>query len=187
MAMQGLRHEDIERIKDWTSDYSASQSACGRWILPPSRFVIQNDDHDQQHPGSSSRWMGDKGTVLIKDKDIGKHRYFETQLFDRKDADWKIKVVLSSYTFFENGANGFPDGKSDCAGFDSSKGQKCEKSVPYDKAFRKGSCGYTVEGFQGGKYTRVHRDLSIVNAMRKWIGGLPEVNAKDLGMESSCV
>ncbi|KAI9997159.1 hypothetical protein PInf_000595 [Phytophthora infestans] len=129
--------------------------------------------------------MGDSGSVLIKDKDVAKHRSFEVKLFTRTDADWQIKVVLSSYTWFTNGAGGFPDGYSDCSGFDSSQGQKCTASVPYEKAFRAGSCGYTVDGFAGGKYTRVHRDLSIVNAMRSWVG-LSSVKLSDLGITGSC-
>ena len=181
----GLSDADIAKLKIWSSDYPKEMPVCGSWILPASRFVIQNDDHDQQNPGSSSRDMADKGSVLIKDKDVNKHRGFEVQLFTRTDADWKIKVVLSSYTFFDNGAAGFPDGLSDCAGADPSQGQKCTASMPYEKAFRQGSCGYTVEGFAGGKYTRVHRDLSIVNAMRRWVG-LGAVSASDLGMSASC-
>jgi len=159
---------------------------CGSWILPASRFVIQNDDHDQQSPDSSSRDMGDKGSVLIKAKDVAAHRAFEVQLFSRTDADWQIKVVLSSYTFYDNGAAGFPDGYSDCtSGFDSSAGQSCTISMPYEKAFRAGSCGYTVESFAGGKYTRVHRDLSIVNAMRAWVG-LSATTYSALGITGSC-
>jgi|TARA_B110001450_G_C17559733_1_gene456221 alpha-amylase len=58
--------------------------------------------------------MGDKGSVLIKEKDVNKHRDFEKQLFSRTDGNWVIKTVLSSYSFMENGAQGFPDGSSDC-------------------------------------------------------------------------
>ena len=32
--------------------------------------------------------MGDKGSVLIKDKNVGLHRGFEEQLFSRTDGDW---------------------------------------------------------------------------------------------------
>ncbi|KAG7391302.1 hypothetical protein PHYPSEUDO_005251 [Phytophthora pseudosyringae] len=128
--------------------------------------------------------MVDAESVLIKDKDVAEHRSFEVKLFTRTDADWQIKVVLSSYTWFSNGAAGFPDGYSGCSGFDSFQGQTCTMSVPYEKAFRAGSCGYTVEGFAGGKYTRVHRDLSIVNAMRSWVG-LPSVTLSDLGIAGS--
>lgn len=111
--------------------------------------------------------MGDKGSMLIKDKDVAKHRGFKTQLFSRTDADWHVKVVLSSFTYFANGAAGFPDGLSDCKNsFDTSASQTCGRRMAYEKTFRVGSCGYTVEDFAGDKYTRVHRDLAIVNAMR---------------------
>ncbi|RLN91506.1 hypothetical protein BBJ28_00019917 [Nothophytophthora sp. Chile5] len=185
-AANGISATDIAKLKIWSSDYPKEFPICGSWILPSSRFVIQNDDHDQQNDGSSSRDMGDSGSVLIKDKDVAKHRSFEVSLFSRTDADWQIKVVLSSYTFFSNGAAGFPDGYSDCSsGFDSSQGQSCTISMPYEKAFVAGSCGYTVESFAGGKYTRVHRDLSIVNAMRSWVG-LSSVSLADIGITKSC-
>jgi alpha-amylase len=187
-AAAGLSATDISKLKIWSSDYPKEMPVCGRWILPASRFVIQNDDHDQQQQGSTSRDMGDKGSVLVKNRDVGAHRNFELQLFTRRDADWKIKVVLSSFTLFpDNTPAGFPDGYSDCAkGFDPSAGQKCTLSVPYEKAFRAGSCGYTVEGFASvGKYTRVHRDLQIVNAMRSWTGQ-GSVSASQVGITGSC-
>lgn len=181
----GVAAADLDKLKLWSWDYPMRFPLCGTWVLPPSRFVIQNDDHDQQPADSVTRPMGDKGSVLVRDKDVGAHRAFETLLFTRRDADWKLRVVLSSYTFFPNGASGFPDGLSDCASFDTSLGNTCVKGVPYEKAFRAGSCGYTVDGFAGGKYTRVHRDLSIVNAMREWVG-LSAVTAADVGISGSC-
>jgi alpha-amylase len=184
-AENNISTTDIAKLKIWSSDYPNNFPACGSWILPASRFVIQNDDHDQQSADSTTRDMGDDGSVLIKDKDVEKHRGFEVKLFSRTDAAWQIKVVLSSYTWFEDGAAGFPDGYSDCSDFDASEGQTCTVSMPYEKAFRNGSCGYTVEDFAGGKYTRVHRDLSIVNAMRNWVG-LSNVTLSDVGISASC-
>ena len=58
--------------------------------------------------------MQDKGSVLVREKDVPKHRGFEELLFNRTDADWDIKLVLSSYSFMDDGAMGVPDGKSDC-------------------------------------------------------------------------
>ncbi|RLN61624.1 hypothetical protein BBJ28_00013938 [Nothophytophthora sp. Chile5] len=181
----GLSTTDIAKLKLWSSDYPLSMPACGSWILPASRFVIQNDDHDQQFSGSSARDMGDLGSILVLDEDVAKHRGFEEILFNRTDADWQIKVVLSSYTLFADGAAGFPDGYSACADFDTSLGQTCTLDMPLETAFVSGSCGYTVEDFAGGKYTRVHRDLSIVNAMRSWIG-LSSVSLADIGITGSC-
>ncbi|TMW56821.1 hypothetical protein Poli38472_006831 [Pythium oligandrum] len=179
---ENISDADIEKIKIWSSDYPGYYPICGSWVLPASRFVIQNDDHDQQAPGSSSRDMDGKGSVLIKDKDVDKHRKFEQELFTRTDADWKVKVVFSSYTFTSDGATGFPDGKSVCL---EANGKSCAHNMPYEKAFRQGSCGYTVEDFAGGKYTRVHRDLSIVNAMRGWLG-LDKVTKEQVGITGEC-
>lgn len=135
MASAGLSSSDIAKVKVWSSDYPKEMPACGSWIIPPSRFAIQNDDHDQQNPGSSSRDMGDYGSVLIKDKDIAKHRGFEVNLFARTDADWWIKLVLSSYMFATNGANGFPDGLSDCKLYTGSQAASGCLGIAYDQAY----------------------------------------------------
>jgi hypothetical protein len=77
MTSAGLTPQEIGYVKIWSSDYpkvvSLSRTLrylfdlfiqefpiCGSWILPATRFVIQNDDDDQQNSGSSSRDMGDK-------------------------------------------------------------------------------------------------------------------------------
>ena len=115
--------------------------------------------------------MGDKGSVLIKERNVPKHRGFEEQLFSRTDGDWQIKLVLSSYSFMNNGAGGVPDGKSDCANCIGDQCGSCSKSMPFSKAFDPNSCGYDCEvngEWKEGVYTRVHRDMSIINAMRAW-------------------
>lgn len=115
MKKNGLSASDIAKVKIWSSDYPKEMPICGYWIIPSERFAIQNDCHDDQNPGSSSRDMQDKGSVLIKDKDVPRHRSFEELLFNRTDANWQIRLVLSSYSFMNAGAAGPPDGKSDCA------------------------------------------------------------------------
>lgn len=161
MKSAGLSNSDIAKVKIWSSDYPKEFPICGSWVIPAAREVVENDCHDDQNPGSSSRDMGDKGSVLIKEKNVNKHRNFEVQLFNRTDGDWRIKLVLSSYTFMNNGAQGIPDGKSDCSKCRGSQCKSCNKSVPYSKAFKADSCGYdcVVNGkWQQGVYTRVHRD-----------------------------
>lgn len=135
MAGAGISPDDIAKIKIWSSDYPKEFPACGSWIIPASRFAIQNDDHDQQNPGSSSRDMADKGSVLVKDKDIAKHRQFEVLLFNRTDADWNIKLVLSSYMFAANGGAGFPDGLSDCKHYTGNQSPNGCLGMTYDKAY----------------------------------------------------
>ncbi|EAU89161.2 alpha amylase [Coprinopsis cinerea okayama7 len=179
LRANGFGNDDIQKVKIWSSDYPASMPICGHWILPPSRFAVQNDDHDQQHEGSSPRWMGDKGSVLIKDKNVGAHRHFSVNLFSRRDHDWHIKLLLSSYMFSHEGGNGFPDGLSDCnTHYTGTLPRSGCRGIGFDQAYVANACGYTMVP---GKYTRPHRDISIINAMRGWVG-LPPTNAHDLGI-----
>lgn len=68
--------------------------------------------------------------------------------------------VLSSYYWNDNSA-GVPDGLSDC----SKCVLNCETchGTKYVAAHSATSCGYD------DTYTRVHRDVQIVNAMRSWM------------------
>jgi len=189
MKAAGLSDNDIAKVKIWSSDYPKEFPICGSWVIPSEREAIENDCADDQNPGSSSRDMGDKGSVLVIQKDVPKHRGFEVQLFTRTDGDWQIRLVLSSYTFMNNGAMGPPDGKSDCALCVGDQCNSCSKSMKYSAAHDPNVCGYTclVNGaWTEGVYTRVHRDYDIIQAMRDW-QGLPKVtDPTQLGLPSSC-
>jgi len=170
----GLSDGDVDKIKIWGSDYPKEFPICGYWEITPKRHAIGLDCHDDQNPGSSSRDMGDKGSVYIKERNVEKHRNFNIEMFTRTDADWKIKLLLSSYSFMNNGAGGFPDGKSDCSACTGEQCKNnCNKSVPYQKAYNPSSTGYDAGdsgNWKEGTYTRVHRDQAIINAMRQWMG-----------------
>ena len=174
MKAAGLSDGDISKIKIWRSDYPKEYPICGGDDLPDSRNAVGLDCHDDQNEGSSSRDMQDTGSVYVKEKNIEKHRNFNVQLFTRTDHDWKIKLLLSSYSFMNNGGRGFPDGKSDCSACTGEQCKnECNKSVPYQKAYDPNSTGYdSGDGgnWKEGTYTRVHRDQSIINAMRQWMG-----------------
>ena len=179
----GLSDADVNKIKIWGSDYPKEFPLCGYWEISPIRHAIGLDSHDEQKQGSSSRDMQDKGSVYITERNIEKHRYFNVQMFTRTDANWKIKLMLSSYSFMNNGASGFPDGKSDC---NNCTGQHCKdyctKSMPYQKAYDPTSRGYDSGdkmNWKEGTYTRVHRDKDTINAMRQWMG-LRELDEDEL-------
>ena len=169
----GLSDDDVEKIKLWRSDYPKEYPICGDNDLPDSRNAVGLDCHDDQNEGSSSRDMQDKGSVYVKEKDSGKHREFNKQLFS-SERGWKIKLLLSSYSFMNNGARGYPDGKSDCSACTGKQcKEECSKSVPYQKAYDPNSTGYDSGdsgNWKEGTYTRVHRDQEIINAMRQWMG-----------------
>jgi alpha-amylase len=170
----GFIQSDIEKIKIWNSGYP-KETEKGLVNCDSNsdkiRSVIQNDDADQQNPGSSSRDMGNEGCVLIKGCTKSEHKAFEVKLFTSpngatdNDNDFPIRVILSS--FYWGGANGqlqgIPDGKSDC-GLCTTNCQGCQ-SVEKISAFDDSSTGY--DGPTG--YTRVHRDPDIISAMREWM------------------
>ncbi|KAL0222073.1 hypothetical protein RCL1_001927 [Eukaryota sp. TZLM3-RCL] len=161
----GLSPEDVKKIKIWDSAYPVQPAGSCVFDMM-DRLVAQNDDHDQQMPGSSSRDMHDQGCVLIKGCDASTHRSFEQKLFlnpngvTDNDNQYPIRLVLSSF-YWMNESFGIPDGLSDCKHCKLSC-QSC-RSVPKIQAFRDDSRGYDKD------YTRVHRDAEVVRAMKTWM------------------
>lgn len=163
---QGMSSNDIDKNKIWWSSYPTEPwNDGGRVSL--KRKVIQNDDHDQQNDGSSSRDMHNGGCVLVKNCSPDNHSRFEIKLFtnpngaNNKNYDYPIRMILSSY-YFENGGKSIPDGKSDCSLFTTT----CNgcKSRKYIKAYDPNGQAYSGYGD-----TRVHRDQQIIYAMRNWM------------------
>lgn len=191
LAAAGFTASEVAQIKTWNSGYPKEPEkgvdGCDITKSGLKRQVVQNDDHDQQNPGSSSRDMGNAGCVLIKGCAEDKHRSFEVELFTNPPGssdnqnDYPIRTVLSSFYWGKDGVQGMPDGKSDC----SLCTINCDgcKSMPFEKAFSPYSKGYDV-GL--GMYTRVHRDQAIVNAMRSWIG-LGEISASTYSVSKEVV
>lgn len=174
----GWSQTDVNKVKLWNSGYP-KEPQQGFCTISKVRNAIQNDDHDQQNPGSSSRDMGDQGCVLIKDcQSPEQHIAFEQKLFDSPNGvednsnDYPIRLILSSY-YWQGDSAGVPDGYSDCAKCVS----QCEscKNMTAAAAYKADSCGYDSD------YTRTHRNLDIVNSMREWMG-LSSITAKDLGL-----
>lgn len=166
LKKQGMSADDILKIKIWWCGYPV-EPYNDNGSIDKRRKVIQNDDHDQQNPGSSSRDMHDAGCVLVKGCEPSKHRGFEVMLFnnppgaDNNDNDYPIRMVLSSY-YFENDIMSIPDGKSVCslckATCNGCRGR--EKIQAYQE---------NAQAYSGKGYTYVHRDNEIIQAMRKWM------------------
>ena len=168
---QGLTDDDINKIKIWTEGYLEKLPNCNSendWAIDMRRHIVSLENQDDMKPESSSSYS------YIYLKDIDNHRNNYIQMIKKNDINWKIKILFSSYSLI-NEATGFPDGKSDC-------GNNCQKPVPYVKAYEPLSIGYdtgNISNWIQGNYTRIHRDLQIVNAMREWMG-LSEINSENL-------
>jgi len=187
LIRSGFSSTDVDKIKIWNSGYPKEPSAdCNS--ITSWRNVIQNDDADQQTPGSTSRDMGDQGTVLVIAKNVPLHRQFEIKLFINPNGatdnnnDFPIRAVLSSYYFPQNEAKGIPDGLSDCS-LCTTTCNGCQ-TVPYQKAYNPNSCGYDTP--QYNQYTRVHRDRSIIMAMRTWMQLPTNITNDQIGLPPSC-
>eukprot|EP00823_Brevimastigomonas_motovehiculus_P006138 TRINITY_DN4910_c0_g1_i1.p1 TRINITY_DN4910_c0_g1~~TRINITY_DN4910_c0_g1_i1.p1 ORF type:complete len:625 (+),score=121.29 TRINITY_DN4910_c0_g1_i1:72-1946(+) len=172
LQKNGLVQDDIDKIKIWNSGYpkETDKGTCfiGRW-----RSAIQNDDADQQMPGSSSRDMGSEGCILIKScSSISEHRQFEIKLFTNPNGaidnmnDFPIRLLLSSFYFNNEQAMGIPDGWSDCR-LCTTMCNGCV-STPFQQAYNNSSTGYDGLSQHFG-YTRAHRDRTVINAMRSWM------------------
>lgn len=170
----GLSLKEADQVKTWNSGYpkepEKGSDDCSLSTASSQRQAIQNDDADQQNPGSSSRDMQSDGCVLIKGCDEETHRQFEVKLFSSpfgsrdNDNDYPIRLLLSSFYWGVDEVQGIPDGKSDCS--------LCQvncagcKGMPYVPAYNAASTGYDKGP---GQYTRVHRDPTIIVAMRAWM------------------
>ena len=71
-------------------------------------------------------------------------------------------IPLPSY-YWQGNSYGLPDGRSDCTRCAGDDCDGCATTVAWG-AYDAASCGYDDE------YTRPHRDLTVVNAMRGWMG-----------------
>ncbi|CAF2112062.1 unnamed protein product [Rotaria magnacalcarata] len=169
---------EVNKIKMWDGLYP--KEPFNNPTVSRHRVVIQNDDHDQQNPGSSSRDMAGAGCVLVKNCPASDHRNFEIRLFanpngaQNNDNDWPIRFILSSY-YHTHGDLGIPDGKSSCD-LCTVTCTSCRKSVPYVKAHEPMACAYAGSG-----YTHTHRDIAVINAMRSWMHLAP-VSGASLGI-----
>jgi len=172
LKANGLTDAEVTQIKIWYSAYPKQPGLdCGQ--LSMQRKVIENDDADQQTQGSSSRDMQDYGTVLVIAKNIPLHQHFEEKLFTSprgasdNDNDYPIRLVLSSYWLPQNpNGYGMPDGNSMCSGCRVNC-DSCDpaRSMNFTAGYQQGAVAYSTSG----RYTRTHRYIGTINAMRAWM------------------
>jgi hypothetical protein len=92
-------------------------------------------------------------------------------MFKNPKYDWQIRFIFTSFSLYHD-LNGIPDGKSECIFCETDECKKSCVDVPYRKAYNPLSKGYDCgneENWVEGEYSRIHRDLLIINAMRKWM------------------
>ena len=152
--------KDNKKIKFQVEGYPNQIPNCNdnnEWIEDKQRFIL-TIEHPSNHIYNSNNI-----NIVLKNPDTHKNNYIN--LFNNT-IDSNIRIVFSSYSLTEQGT-GFPDGLSDCSNISS-----CY-SVSYIKAYDPLSIGYDTGkeniNWKDGNYSRIHRNMDIVNAMREWL------------------
>ena len=148
--------EDVAKFKIQVEDSENKiNNICNSNWIDEERYVMFLENHNNQN--------NDNKNIKNKINTKESHRAKYDAMF-ADPINSKIRILFSSYSL-TNGATGFPDGYSSADGK--------QKSVKYTKAYDPLSIGYDIfdnGNWIEGNYTRVHRDLFIVNSMRTFIG-----------------
>ena len=94
--------------------------------------------------------------------------------------NYSIRFIFTSYSI--DSFNGVPDGKSEKSFCSSGSCLQYTMDLPYKRAFNPHSKGYDCGDEHNwiiGEYSRIHRDIDIINAMRQWIFGSSEYNLNE--------
>lgn len=154
--------EDVKKFKiQVEGSENKLDNICSytNWI-EQERFVMFLENYNNQR--------ADSNNVRNKITSIDEHRKKYCNMFNDKSIDSKIRIIFSSYSLAYSGGTGFPDGFSNCTGIPD-----CKSSVGKAKAYEALSTGYDtgdITNWIFGNYTRVHRDIFIVNSMRTFMG-----------------
>ena len=168
MESENFNENDIKKIKIWSTGYLSNNfPICDTsWKISPERWALGLSNHYIETTGGDDPYL--------RDKNLLKHKTNYIQLLSDVSNNWKIKFIFSGYSIMKNGGYSFPDGKSDCSKCITEQClNTCTKSVPFQKAYNPLSIGYdpgdSDENWKEGTYTRVHRNIDIVNTMRGWM------------------
>ena len=185
LKQAGFKESEILQIKIWSKgiltedeikylgDYDIT---CGEEEESKLKFNIKRWTVSLEYSDDIN--MGDTGyNIYIKDKDVSEHkRILINNMFLKPRFNFPIRFVFSSFSI--GGINGIPDGKSEKSYCATMACLQNVDDLPFKRAFNPHSRGYDCgdgpDNWKIGEYSRVHRDIDIINAMREWIYGTPK-------------
>ena len=153
--------EDVKKFKiQVEGSENDLNNVCGNtnWI-DHERFVMFLENYNNQKNDDNNI----QKKIVTKDS----HRKKYCDMFNDNSINSKIRIIFSSYSLDASGGTGFPDGHSNCTGI-----YNCKLSVGKAKAYEPLSTGYDTgdrDHWINRNYTRVHRDIFIVNSMRTFM------------------
>ena len=187
LKQAGFKESEILQIKIWSKGILTEDEikymgdydiACGEEEESKLKFDIKRWTVSLEYSDDIN--MGDTGyNIYIKDKDVSEHkRILINNMFLKPRFNFPIRFVFSSFSI--GGINGIPDGKSEKSYCATMACLQNVDDLPFKRAFNPHSRGYDCgdgpDNWKIGEYSRVHRDIDIINAMREWIYSSPDKN-----------
>ena len=171
--------DEINQIKFWFKGNLAYESFLNKYLplcdgvpkVNTERWTVSLEYSDDINKGHNDY------NIYIKTKDKQAHKkILIDDMFLKPRYDYSIRFVFSSFSVGEQA--GIPDGKSEKSFCSTDSCRQETIDVPFKRAFNPHSVGYDCgdgeENWKEPEYSRVHRDLDVVNAMREWTFTLPD-------------
>ena len=186
---EAFTDSDINQIKFWFKGNLAYSSVIKKYlplcddepVVNSERWTVSleySDDINKAHNDYN---------IYIKTKDKADHKQtLITDLFLHPKYDYSIRFVFSSFSIGSQA--GIPDGKSEKSYCSTEECVALTVDVPFKRAFNPHSVGYDCGSGENDwvepEYSRVHRDIDVINAMRAWTfntttGTLPDPITKE--------
>ena len=164
---------DINQIKFWFKGNLAYSKFIKKYLplcddepqVNPERWTVSLEYSDDINKGHTDY------NIYIKSKNKTEHKQILIEdLFLHPKYDYSIRFVFSSFSVGDKA--GIPDGKSEKSYCSTEACIEQTVDVPFKRAFNPHSVGYDCgegeENWLEPEYSRVHRDIDVINAMRAW-------------------
>ena len=183
LKVEGFTDNEILQIKFWFQGNLAYEDyleqydvSCGyknedNLLFDVKRWTISLEYSDDINMDN------DDYNIYIRNKNIQEHKnILINDMFLHPRFNYAIRFVFTSYSI-NYGSFGVPDGKSEISFCSSESCKESTVDLPYRRAFNPNSTGYDCgdgeDNWIIGEYSRIHRDIDIVNAMREWMCNSP--------------
>ena len=178
LKKEGFKDTEIQQIKFWFKGNLAYEDFLGQYdascdieneddlFVDVSRWTISLEYSDDINMGH------DDYNIYIKHKNKNEHKnILINNLFLKPRFNWAIRFVFTSFSI--DSVNGIPDGKSEKSFCESDSCRLYTVDLPFKRAFNPYSKGYDCGDGENnwiiGEYSRIHRDIDVINAMREWL------------------
>ena len=187
---EGFKDSEILQIKFWFKGCLASEDELGKYepscdeetdealLFDVRRWTVSLEYSDDINKGETGY------NIYIKHKNIEEHKkILINDMFLHPRFNYSIRFVFTSYSV-EGELTGIPDGKSEKSFCSSESCRLYTEDIPFKRAFNPHSRGYDCgneDNWIIGEYSRIHRDIDIINAMREWLYSIKkDITEEDL-------